>query len=456
MNDFNKKKSRIVILGAGESGTGAAVLAKKQGFETFVSDISEIKKLYKNILEKYKIIYEEGQHSEEKILNANEVIKSPGISNKISIIKRIKERNIPIISEIEFAGRYTKAKTICITGSNGKTTTATFIYYILNAAGFNVALVGNVGKSLALQIAEKDYEYYVIELSNFQLDDMYHFKANIAVLLNITPDHLDCYEYKMQNYVNSKMRIIQNQTKDDIFIYWNDDPVIVCEIQKIKPAVTFYPFSEQKQIGVKAYTENENIKIETANGEFSISQQCLILQGKHNLFNSLVAATVAKLLGVKNEVLKHSLSNFKTVEHRMEKVAHIKGVDYINDSKATNVISCFYALQSMKTPTILILGGIDKGNDYSEIEKLVIEKCRALIFLGIDNSKLHNFFDGKVDVIYDANFMQRVVQYAYKIAQNGDTVLLSPCCASFDLFQNYEDRGKQFKKCVCNLYNLQL
>src|SRR5215470_15581926 len=297
MNDFNEKFiPRIVVLGAGESGIGAAVLAKKQGFDTFVSDIFEIKRSYKDILEKYSILYEEGQHSKEKILNANEIIKSPGIPNKIAILKKIKERNIPIISEIEFAGRYTKAKTIiCITGSNGKTTTATLIHCILNAAGFNVALVGNVGKSLALQVAERDCDYYVIELSSFQLDNMYNFEVDIAVLLNIIPDHLDYYEYKMQNYVNSKMRIIQNQTKNDIFIYWNDDPVIVCEIQKIKPAVTFYPFSEQKQIGVKAYTENGNIKIETANGEFSMPQQCLSLQGKHNLYNSLAAATVAKL-----------------------------------------------------------------------------------------------------------------------------------------------------------------
>ncbi|GMO35001.1 MAG: UDP-N-acetylmuramoyl-L-alanine--D-glutamate ligase [Candidatus Azobacteroides pseudotrichonymphae] len=452
MNDFNKKNvSRIVILGAGESGVGAAVLAKKQGFDTFVSDISEIKKSYKDILGKYGILYEEKRHSEEQILNADRIIKSPGISNKISIIEKMKERNIPIISEIEFAGYYTKAKTICITGSNGKTTTATLIYYILKYAGFDVALVGNVGKSLAMQVAEKDCNYYVIELSSFQLDGMYHFKADIAVLLNITSDHLDCYEYEIQNYINSKMRIIQNQTKNDIFIYWSDDLVIAREIQKMKPTVTFYPFSEQKQVGVKAYTENGNIKVETANGMFSMPQKYLVLRGKHNLYNSLAATAVAKLLGVKDEMLEYSFLNFKAIEHRMEKVAHIKGVDYINDSKATNVNSCFYVLQSMRTPVILILGGVDKGNDYSEIEGLVREKCRALIFLGVDNSKLHDFFDGKVNVIYDVDSMKKAIQYAYKIAQEGDTVLLSPCCSSFDLFQNYEDRGKQFKKYVCNL-----
>ncbi|KAA6302481.1 MAG: UDP-N-acetylmuramoylalanine--D-glutamate ligase [Candidatus Ordinivivax streblomastigis] len=441
---------RIVILGGGESGAGAAVLAKKQGFEVFVSDSAEVKPKYKAVLAEYGILYEENQHTEALILNANEIIKSPGIPDKAAIIQKIKEQHIPIISEIEFAGRYTDAKMICITGSNGKTTTTSLIYHILKKAGLNVGLAGNIGDSLALQVAEKTFDYYVIELSSFQLDGMYDFKADIAVLLNITPDHLDRYDYEMQNYVHSKLRILQNQTANDAFIYWNDDPVIAKELNKRKPEVALYPFAEKEAAGVKAYTKEKIIRIETPNGIFTMEEELVALTGKHNLYNSLAAGIAAKLLDITDETIRHSLSDFKGVEHRLEKVARVGGVEYINDSKATNVNSCWYALQSMKTPTVLILGGTDKGNDYREIEALVLEKVRSLIFLGVDNSKLHAFFDGKV-ANTDARSMQEAVTKAYETAQKGETVLLSPCCASFDLFENYEDRGRQFKKCVCKL-----
>ena len=442
---------RVVILGAGESGAGAAILAQKQGFDVFVSDMSIIKDKYKEQLNKYNIAWEEGQHSEEKILNANEVIKSPGIPDKAPIIKKLKEKEIPIISEIEFGGRYTNAKTICITGSNGKTTTTMLIYHILKSAGLNVGLAGNVGDSFALQVAENNYDYYVIELSSFQLDNMYDFKADVAILLNITPDHLDRYDYKMQNYVDSKLRILQNQTANDAFIYWNDDPIISNEIIKRNPQMQLFPFSEEKKNGIKAYTENKQIIIETPKGIFTMEEELLALTGTHNLYNSLASGIAAKLMDIKNEDIRKSLCDFKGVEHRLEKVARVRGVEYINDSKATNVNSCWYALQSMTTKTVLILGGTDKGNDYTEIEKLVKEKCRALILMGTDNSKLHQFFDGKIDIIVDADSMESAVKQAYKIAQKGDTVLLSPCCASFDLFKNYEDRGEQFKYYVRRL-----
>jgi len=442
---------RIVILGAGESGAGAAVLAKKQGFEVFASDLSFIKDKYKDILNKYGIEWEEGKHSEELILNADEVIKSPGIPDKAPIIQKLKALNIPIISEIEFAGRYTNAKTICITGSNGKTTTTMLTYHILKNAGLNVGLAGNVGDSFALQVAENNFDCYVIELSSFQLDNMYDFKAGISILLNITPDHLDRYDYQMQNYVDAKMRILQNQTKNDAFIYWNDDPIVSQEVIKRNPQIQLFPFAKEKKAGVKAYTENKQIIIETPKGNFIMEEELLALTGTHNLYNSLASGIAAKLMDIKNEDIRKSLSDFKGVEHRLEKVARVRGVQYINDSKATNVNSCWYALQSMTTKVILILGGTDKGNDYSEIESLVKEKCRALIFMGADNSKLHQFFDEKVDCIIDTNSMEDAIKQAYKIAQKGDTVLLSPCCASFDLFKNYEDRGEKFKYCVRRL-----
>ncbi|GHT12654.1 UDP-N-acetylmuramoylalanine--D-glutamate ligase [Bacteroidia bacterium] len=445
---------RLVVLGGGESGAGAAVLAKKQGFDVFVSDSSEIKPKYRDILEKYGIAYEEKQHTEELILNANEVVKSPGIPDKAPIVKKLIAQETPIVSEIEFAGRYTSAKMICITGSNGKTTTTSLIYHILKNAGLNVGLAGNIGDSLALQVAENDYDYYVIELSSFQLDGMYDFRAGIAILLNITPDHLDRYNYKFENYAAAKFRILQNQTAEDAFIYWNDDPVLELRIKNYELRenhATLYPFAEKKAPGVKAYTENKQINIETPKGNFTMEEELVALTGTHNLYNSLAAGIAAKLLDIKNEDIRRSLSDFKGVEHRLEKVAHVKGVEYINDSKATNVNSTWYALQSMKTPVVLILGGTDKGNDYKEIEALVEGKCRALIFLGIDNAKLHAFFDGKVGQTTDARSMEEAVSQAYEIAEKGDTVLLSPCCASFDLFQNYEDRGKQFKDCVRHL-----
>ena len=441
----------IVILGGGESGAGSAVLAKKQGFDVFVSDLSAIKPKYKEILDKYNIPYEENQHTEDKILNACEVIKSPGIPDKAPIIRKLHELDISVISEIEFAGRYTDAKTICITGSNGKTTTTMLTYHILKSAGLNVGLAGNIGDSFALQVAENDYDCYVIELSSFQLDGMYEFKADIAVLLNITPDHLDRYNYEMQNYVNSKMRIIQNQTAKDAFIFWNDDPLIHKEIEKMNPEVTLYPFALKKEENVVAYKEDKQIIIETHRGIFTMEDELLALTGEHNLYNSLAAGVSAKLMDIKNDDIRQSLSNFKGVEHRLEKVARVGGVEYINDSKATNVNSTWYALQSMKTPVVLILGGTDKGNDYSSIESLVKEKCRALIFLGVDNTKLHAFFDGKGIQTTDADSMQEAVTKAYSIAEKGDTVLLSPCCASFDLFKNYEDRGTQFKQYVRSL-----
>lgn len=442
---------KIVILGAGESGVGAAILAKAKGFEVFVSDFSAIQSKYKIILEQHAICWEEQQHTEKDILNADEIIKSPGIPDKAPIIQKIQSKNIPVISEIEFAGRYTNAKMICITGSNGKTTTTMLIYHILKDAGLDVGLAGNVGNSLAQQVAEAPHEYYVLELSSFQLDNMYAFKADIAILLNITPDHLDRYEYQFQNYIDSKFRIIQNQTKKDVFIYWNDDPVISREIEKHNPKATLYPFSDVYHPGLKGYIRDQQLIIETLNGIFIMDRNKLALKGTHNLYNSLAAGIASKVLDIRDEKIRESLSDFTGVEHRLEVVTRVRGVDYINDSKATNVNSCWYALQSINTKLVLILGGTDKGNDYSEIEELVKKKVKALIFLGLNNDRLHAFFDGKIEVIEDARSMEEAVNKAYRVAQKGDTVLLSPCCASFDLFDNYEDRGKQFKECVRNL-----
>ena len=440
--------SKIVVLGAGESGAGAAVLAQAKGFEVFVSDSGSIKPKYKAMLDAHGIEWEEGRHSEERILAADEVVKSPGIPDKAPIIQRLKAQATPIISEIELAGRYTDARMICITGSNGKTTTTMLTYHILKQAGVDVGLAGNVGNSLALQVAESPHAVYVIELSSFQLDNMYDFKADIAVLLNITPDHLDRYGYVMQNYIDAKFRIIRNQTAADAFIYWNDDPIIRREVERLKPQATLYPFAQTHEPGVKAYVENNQIIVESRKGDFTMDEELLALTGTHNLYNSLAASISAKVMDIRDEKIRESLMDFTGVEHRLEKVARVRGVDYINDSKATNVNSCWYALQSMKTPVILILGGTDKGNDYSEIEDLVRKKARGLIFLGKDNAKLHAFFDGKVAQIADARSMKEAVDLAYGMAQKGDTVLLSPCCASFDLFKNYEDRGRQFKECV--------
>ena len=441
---------KIVILGAGESGAGAAVLAKKQGFDVFVSDMSAIKDKYKAMLNDHGIEWEEKQHTEERILDANEIIKSPGIPKEAPMVKKAIDKGIHIISEIEFAGRYTNSKMICITGSNGKTTTTSLIYHIFKAAGYDAGLAGNIGRSLALQVAEDPHEYYIIELSSFQLDNMYDFHANIAILLNITPDHLDRYDYCMQNYVDAKMRIIQNQTNDDSFIFWNDDPVIKKELEKYDIKAIQYPFSELKEKGSIGYIEEGEYTIEKPT-PFNMEQEELSLTGKHNIYNSLAAGIATNISGIKKEVIRKSLGDFPGVEHRLEKVAKVGGVQYINDSKATNVDACWYALESMRTPTILIIGGKDKGNDYNEIKQLVKQKCKALVFLGADNAKLHDFFDNMGITIRDTHSMKDCVEACHELAEPGDTVLLSPCCASFDLFKNMEDRGEQFKTLVRNL-----
>ncbi len=442
--------SRIVILGAGESGAGAAVLAKKEGFDVFVSDMSMIKDKYKKMLDDRNIEWEEGQHTEEKILNADEIIKSPGIPNEAPMIQKIIAKGIHIISEIEFAGRYTNSKMICITGSNGKTTTTSLIYHIFKEAGYDAGLAGNIGNSLALQVAEDPHEYYIIELSSFQLDNMYDFRANIAILLNITPDHLDRYGNCMQNYVDSKMRIIQNQTSQDSFIYWHDDPIISRELEKYDIKAVQYPFSELKEKGSIGYIEKGEYEIEKPT-PFNMEQESLSLTGKHNIYNSLAAGIASNISGIKKEVIRQSLGDFPGVEHRLEKVAKVNGVMYVNDSKATNVDACWYALESMKSKVVLILGGKDKGNDYNEIKDLVKEKCSALVYLGADNAKLHAFFDGLGIPVRDTHSMPECVAACHELAKPGETVLLSPCCASFDLFKNMEDRGEQFKTLVRGL-----
>jgi len=441
---------RIAILGAGESGAGAAVLAKQKGFDVFVSDMSAIKDKYKQMLDEHHIEWEECQHTAEKILSADEIIKSPGIPDTAPMVQQIIEKQIPIISEIEFAGRYTQSKMICITGSNGKTTTTSLIYHIFREAGYDAGLAGNIGRSLALQVAEDPHEYYIIELSSFQLDNMYDFRANIAVLLNITPDHLDRYDYQMQNYVDAKMRILQNQTEQDAFIYWNDDPIIRRELEKYDIKAMQCPFSLVKENGSIAYIEEGQYKIEYPT-PFNMEQEALALTGKHNIYNSLAAGIASNLSGIKKEVIRKALSDFPGVAHRLEKVCKVGGVQYINDSKATNVDACWYALESVSTPVVLILGGLDKGNDYNEIKDLVVEKCRGLVFLGADNAKLHEFFDPLGIPTADTHSMRDCVDACYDMAQAGDTVLLSPCCASFDLFQNMADRGNQFKEMVRNL-----
>jgi len=438
---------RIVVLGAGESGAGAAVLAKAKGFDVFVSDMSAIKDKYKKLLNDHHIQWEEGHHTEKKILSADEVIKSPGIPKEAPMIQRLIKQGTHIISEIEFAGRYTNSKMICITGSNGKTTTTSLIFHIFKDAGYDVGLAGNIGKSLALQIAEEPHAYYIIELSSFQLDNMYDFHANIAILLNITPDHLDRYDFKFENYADAKMRIIQNQTEEDSFIYWNDDPVIKKELEKFDVRAVQYPFSELKEKGSIGYIEEGQYTIEEPT-PFNMEQESLSLTGKHNIYNSLAAGIASNISGIKKEDIRKSLSNFPGVEHRLEKVCKVAGVQYINDSKATNVDACWYALESMRTPTILIIGGKDKGNDYSAIKDLVKEKCVGLVYLGADNKKLHDNFDSLGIPARDTHSMKECIEACYEMAKAGDTVLLSPCCASFDLFKNMEDRGEQFKTLV--------
>ena len=441
---------RIVVLGAGESGTGAAVLAKQKGFDVFVSDMSKIKDKYKKLLDDHQIEWEEEEHTEEKILNADEVVKSPGIPKESPIVQKLMRKGVHIISEIEFAGRYTRSKMICITGSNGKTTTTSLIYHIFKAAGYDVGLAGNIGNSLALQVAEDPHDYYIIELSSFQLDDMYDFRANISVLLNITPDHLDRYDFKFENYADAKMRITQNQTSEDHFIYWNDDPVIRQELEKFEIQAVKLPFSEIKEKSSIAYIEDGMYKIEIPT-PFNMEQEELSLTGKHNIYNSLAAGIASNIAGIKKDVIRKSLSDFPGVEHRLEKVCKVGGVQYINDSKATNVDACWYALESMTTPTILIIGGRDKGNDYTSIKELIKKKCVGLVYLGADNQKLHDNFDSIGIPVRDTHGMKECVAACYEMAKPGDTVLLSPCCASFDLFKNMEDRGDQFKNLVRNL-----
>ena len=441
---------RIVILGGGESGAGAAVLAQKEGFDVFVSDLSAIKEPYKKLLDDHHIEWEEGQHTAEKILNADEVIKSPGIPKEAPMVQKLMQQGTPIISEIEFAGRYTHAKMVCITGSNGKTTTTSLIYHIFKTAGLDVGLAGNIGHSLALQVAESPHEYYVIELSSFQLDNMYQFKADVAILLNITPDHLDRYDNCFENYAEAKLRILQNQTQADSFIYWKDDPVIAKELQKHAVHAKVYPFAAHKMADVVGYIEQEQYTLAYPS-TFQMPQSELSLTGKHNLYNSLAAGLAANIVGIPHDIIRQSLSDFPGVEHRLEKVCKVNNVLYINDSKATNVDACWYALESMTTPTILILGGRDKGNDYKPLLPLVKERCVGLVYLGANNQKLHDNFDHLGLPVRDTHSMSDCVKACFEMAKPGETVLLSPCCASFDLFKNMEDRGEQFKTLVRNL-----
>jgi len=445
-------RKKIVILGAGESGTGAAVLARKKGHEVFVSDFGNINNKYKNVLSHFEINYEEGKHSETILLTADEVIKSPGIPDSVGIIRKLKEKRINIISEIEFAGRYTSAKKICITGSNGKTTTTLLAHHILSKAGFNVGVAGNVGQSFAMQVAEKNFDYYVLEISSFQLDGMYEFKADIAVLMNITPDHLDRYDYNFQNYVDSKFRIIQNQTQTDAFIYSADDPVIINELAKKRINSKIYPFSIfQKIKGQGAYLDDNNICINIKPNFFNMTLENLALQGKHNIYNSMAAGIAGRIFDIRKDVIKESLSDFQNVEHRLEFVARIHGVDFINDSKATNVNSTWYALESMSNPAIWIAGGIDKGNDYSLLKELVGKKVKSIICIGKDNKKLIDAFQDVVEFIVEASSMDEAVKYGLYMASREDVVLLSPACASFDLFENFEERGNKFKNAVARL-----
>ncbi len=444
---------RIVILGSGESGCGAAVLAKLKGFDIFVSDFGNIQDKYKKILLENNIAFEEGKHSSEKILNANEIIKSPGIPDDIKIIKDAENKNIPVVSEIEFAARYTDAVKICITGSNGKTTTTLLTYHILKKAGLNVGLAGNVGNSFAYQVAKGKYDYYVLELSSFQLDSMTEFKSEIAVLLNITPDHLDRYEYNFQNYVNSKFRILQNQTKDDYFIYWADDETIINEIKKRVIQAQQYQFTDKNmKISDGAYLDDNNIIfINQYKQLMTMYTDDLTIQGKHNVYNSMAAGVIAGILNIRKETIRESLMDFRNVEHRLEPVISVHGIKFINDSKATNVNSAWYALESTDAPIIWIAGGVDKGNDYSILQDLIKTKVKAIVCLGEDNSKLIKAFGNKVDKIIETKGMTEAVKTAYYLGAKGDTVLLSPACASFDLFENYEDRGSQFKNAVRSL-----
>ena len=442
----------MVILGAGESGTGAAILAKDKGMDVFLSDFGNISPKYKAILEQEDIPFEQGQHTMTRILAADEIVKSPGIPETAPVIVAAKEKNIPIISEIEFAGRYTDSKMVCITGSNGKTTTTMLTYHILRRAGLDAGLAGNVGNSLAYQVARAPHDIYVVELSSFQLDNMYDFKANIAVLLNITPDHLDRYGYEMQNYVNAKFRILQNLTPTDAFIFWKDDPVVTAQLRQISTEAQCYPFAEHREEDTAAYIDAENNLIfNTPATSMTMPRADLALNGLHNIYNSMAAGLSACLLNIRKDDIREALSDFRGVEHRLEYVDTIKGVRWINDSKATNVNSCWYALEAMTQPTVLILGGKDKGNDYSEILPLVKEKVKAIVAMGKDNKKIVDFFSPHVATVADTHSLADAVSACASLASSGDAVLLSPCCASFDLFRSYEDRGEQFKEAVKEL-----
>lgn len=447
-------KKRLVILGSGESGVGTAILAKQKGFDVFVSDKGEIKEKYKQQLLEENILFEEKLHSEEKILNADEVVKSPGIPDKVELVKKLREKKIPVISEIEFAGRYTNAKKICITGSNGKTTTTLLTYHILRKAGYNVGLGGNVGKSFALQVARENFDYYVLELSSFQLDGMYDFKADVSVLLNITPDHLDRYEYKFENYVASKFRITQNQSSNDHFVYNYDDKVVREYMNNHPLKATCIPFSIQTILNGDAAFLNKNqltLNYKPNQNPLIMTIEELALQGKHNVYNSMAASLTARIVDIRKEIIRESLQDFQNVEHRLEFVASINGIEFINDSKATNVNSTWFALESMEKPVVWICGGQDKGNDYNELSELVKARVKAIICLGKDNSKIIEAFKGVVDVIVETDNARDAVAASYKIGKKGDVVLLSPACASFDLFENYEDRGMQFKAAVRSL-----
>jgi UDP-N-acetylmuramoylalanine--D-glutamate ligase len=439
---------KIVILGGGESGVGAAVLAKKKGFEPFVSDNGSLKEKYKSVLSNHEIPFEEGKHSDHLVKNCIEVIKSPGIPDDSELVQTFRSKDIPVVSEIEFAGKYTKAKKICITGSNGKTTTTSWIYHMLRKAGFNAAIAGNVGNSFALQVAEKEHDYYVIELSSFQLDGMFDFKADIAILMNITPDHLDRYGYDMQRYIGSKFRITQNQGPGDYFIYCYDDEVTKTNIHLIRGQAEKLSFSLETEHNQTAYLTNELVNYNFQNEHFTMSIHDLALEGKHNAFNSMAAGIAGQVLNIRKEIIRESLSDFQGVEHRLEFVLKVHGIRFINDSKATNVNSTWYALESMPENVIWIVGGIDKGNDYNVLKELVRRKVKAVICLGKDNTKIHKAFAEVTESIMEAVSMREAVQAAYYIGKQGDTVLLSPACASFDLFDNYEDRGRQFKEAV--------
>ncbi len=447
---------RLVVLGAGESGTGAAILAKDKGMDVFLSDSGTIAPKYRQTLIDERISFEEGGHTFEKILNADEVVKSPGIPLTAPVIVELQKKGIPVISEIEFAGRHTDAKMVCITGSNGKTTTTMLIHHILTHAGIDAGLAGNVGNSLAWQVARCPHEVYVVELSSFQLDNMYSFKANIAVLLNITPDHLDRYDYKMQNYINAKFRILRNMTPQDVFIFWNDDPVITEQLRHITTAARMLPFSETCEEDSAAYIDAENELVFNTPGTcMKMPRADLALNGLHNVYNSMAAGLSACFLDIRKEDVRDALSDFIGVEHRLEFVADIDGVRWINDSKATNVNSCYYALEAMTRPTVLILGGKDKGNDYSEILPLVKEKVKAIVAMGLHNEKIMEFFAPHVSTVVDTDNLSDAIEACHRLTVSGDTVLLSPCCASFDLFKSYEDRGRQFKSKVIELKNKQ-